>query len=79
MRFLVILTTLFFQVKFDRATGKSRGFGFIRFKTVEAAKEALNGQHEINGQKLEVRVSKKKVSFFENLFWVIVVNVELCK
>lgn len=48
------------EIKYDRDTGKSRGFGFIRFKTVEAAKEALSGEHEINGQKLEVRISRKK-------------------
>lgn len=50
----------FCELKYDRDTKKSRGFGFIRFKSVESAEEALKGYHEIDGRKLEVRLSKKK-------------------
>lgn len=50
----------FYEVKFDRQTKRSRGFGFIRFKTEASAKEALSGYHEIHGRKLVVKVSEKK-------------------
>jgi len=50
----------FHEVKFDRNTGKARGFGFIRFKTVEGARKALNGHHRMMGRMLEVKLSKKK-------------------
>jgi len=50
----------FCELKLHRETKKSRGFGFIRFQTVEAAEEALKGHHEIDGRKLEIRLSKKK-------------------
>jgi len=49
----------FCEIKLDRETQKSRGFGFIRFKTVEAAEEAVLGRHEMNGRKLEVRLSTR--------------------
>lgn len=48
------------EVKYDRHTGKSRGFGFLRFKTIDAAKEAVHGEHELNGQKVYIRVKKEK-------------------
>lgn len=48
------------EVKFDRQTGKSRGFGFIRFKDEETAKEALKGDHYIMGRRVEVRMKKEK-------------------
>ena len=43
---------------------KSRGFGFVRFKTEEGAKEALSGLHEIEGKKLTIKYSEKKVPVF---------------
>jgi len=49
----------FCEIKLDRETQKSRGFGFIRFKTVEAAEEAVLGCHEMDGRKLEVRLSRR--------------------
>jgi len=48
------------EVKKDRATGNSRGFGFIRFKDAECAKAALNAEHYMNGRKVEVRQKKDK-------------------
>jgi len=48
------------EIKYSRSTGASRGFGFIRFKTVEAAKEAVHGHHAIKGNKVEVQLPKSK-------------------
>jgi len=48
------------ELKVDRETKKSRGFGFIRFKDADAAQEAVKGHHELLGRKLEVRLSRKK-------------------
>jgi len=50
----------FCQLKTDRNTDKSRGFGFVRFKTEEAAEIAIKGNHEIQGRKLVVRTSQRK-------------------
>lgn len=48
------------ELKVDFHTKKSKGFCFIQFKTEEAAKLALKGQHEIGGRRLEIRLSKKQ-------------------
>jgi len=50
----------FAEIKLDRFTKRSRGFGFVRFKTEEGAREAMSGNHEIEGQKLVVKFSEKK-------------------
>jgi len=52
--------TEFCEVKFDRSTGKSRGFGFVRFKDAETAKEAMDGEHYLMGRRVEVRLKKEK-------------------
>jgi len=49
----------FCELKYDRVTKKSRGFAFIRFKTEEAAKKALEGHHEMGGYRLYIELSKK--------------------
>ena len=54
----------FVEIKHDRYTKKSRGFGFVRFKTEDGAREALSGNHEIEGMKLVVKFSEKKVRCF---------------
>ena len=51
-------------------TGQSRGFGFIRFKTDEAAKNALIHNHTIQGRNVEVRLPRAKVIDAEILFCV---------
>lgn len=58
----------FCELKLDRNTQKSRGFGFIRFQHEDAAKEALKGHHEIGGRKLNVRLSKKQDEVSMKLF-----------
>lgn len=43
----------------DRATGQSRGFGFVEMASVEAAKSALqqlNG-HELDGRQLRIELA----------------------
>jgi len=47
------------EVKIDRQTGKSRGFGFIRFKTEESAQCALEKDHYLGGRKLEVKLKRE--------------------
>lgn len=48
------------EVKYDNE-GKSRGFGFIRFKSTKATEAALAGIHILNNRKFEVRYSKKSL------------------
>jgi len=48
------------QIKFDMATGKSKGFGFVRFKEEDAAKEALNGEDYIDGRRIYIKLKKDK-------------------
>jgi len=46
----------------DRETGKSKGFGFIEFASVEeaaAAKEAMDGA-ELDGRNIKVDFAKEK-------------------
>jgi len=58
----------FHELKYNRETKKSRGFGFIRFKTEEGAKEALNGKHSMDGRKLEIRMSRAQETSPTKLF-----------
>jgi RNA recognition motif-containing protein len=47
----------------DRETGKSRGFGFVEFATVEEAvkaKEAMDGA-ELDGRTIKVDYAQEKV------------------
>ena len=48
-------------MKLDVTTKEPRGFAFIRFKTMEAAKLALSDTHIILGQQVEVQKTIKRV------------------
>jgi len=52
----------FVRVVSDRETGKSKGFGFVEFTTVEdavKAQEAMNGK-ELDGRELRVDFAQEK-------------------
>ncbi|XP_057974800.1 uncharacterized protein LOC131162385 isoform X2 [Malania oleifera] len=44
----------------DRASGRSRGFGYIIFSSSEDAEKALIAQHTLNGRMLEVKIATPK-------------------
>ncbi|KAH7721926.1 Protein SQD-1 a [Aphelenchoides avenae] len=49
------------QVKFDRATGRSRGFAFVEFATAEACKNALaQREQQIKNKQVEVKPAKSR-------------------
>lgn len=49
------------QVKFDRQTGRSRGFAFVEFTTGEACKTALASREQtIKGKQVEVKPAKSR-------------------
>jgi RNA recognition motif-containing protein len=49
------------QVKFDRATGRSRGFAFVEFATAEACKNALTQREQtIKNKQVEVKPAKSR-------------------
>lgn len=49
------------QVKFDRQTGRSRGFAFVEFTTGEACKTALGAREQtIKGKSVEVKPAKSR-------------------
>ena len=48
------------MLKTDQSTGKSRGFGFIRFDNEESAKNALAGELEYMGRKIYIKPKTQK-------------------
>lgn len=50
------------SVVMDRATGRSRGFGFVEMDTQEAADAAIQALHdsELAGRKIVVNVARPK-------------------
>ncbi|PIK58354.1 putative TAR DNA-binding protein 43 isoform X2 [Apostichopus japonicus] len=47
---------VFSEIKFDRLTGKSKGFGFVRFAEAETGKQVMVKKHIIQGRTCEVKV-----------------------
>jgi len=48
------------EVKTHRDSGKSRGYGFIRFRDESCASQAVSREHHMNGRKVEVRLKEQK-------------------
>ncbi|XP_043689877.1 ELAV-like protein 1 isoform X2 [Telopea speciosissima] len=44
----------------DRASGRSHGFGYVTFSSLEDVEKAVAAQHHINGRTLEVKVATPK-------------------
>ena len=49
----------------DQATKRSKGFGFIRFKTEEAAQAVLDAEHTLGGRSLDVKFPYKSSGMFQ--------------
>lgn len=49
------------EIKTDAKTGKSKGFGFIRFSSYESQKTVLERHHFVDGRWCEVRVPNSKL------------------
>lgn len=47
------------EIKTDRQTNKSKGYGFVRFTQVEVVEAVLAASHTIDGRKCEVRFPRK--------------------
>lgn len=47
-------------VKWDEATGNSRGFGFVTFQSSTAVNDALSIQHAVDGKAVECKVAAAK-------------------
>lgn len=55
------------QVKYDRMTGRSRGFAFVEFETVEACKASLTqSEQTIKGKQCEVKPAKTREMGYMN-------------
>ena len=50
------------NLRCDRGTGRPKGFGFVTFKTAEAAQEAIDEMHgaECEGRELTVNFAEKR-------------------
>jgi len=49
------------NIKTDPATGRSRGFAFVVFKTIQSLQDAVNEQeHSVKGKKVAVKKAKAK-------------------
>jgi hypothetical protein len=56
-----------YEIKMDSQTKKSKGFGFIRFKKEESAKEVLEESHSMGGRNLDVRFPYKHGPYQDNI------------
>ena len=60
--FVGIVVLFLCQVKMDYHSGKSRGFGFVNFKSPEVRQKVLSQVHYIQGRNCHVREPGSKVS-----------------
>ena len=44
----------------ERSTGRSRGFGYVTFASIDDAMEVLSGEHVLGNRMLEVKVATPK-------------------
>uniref|UniRef100_A0A452YZK6 RRM domain-containing protein n=1 Tax=Aegilops tauschii subsp. strangulata TaxID=200361 RepID=A0A452YZK6_AEGTS len=44
----------------DRSSGRSRGFGYVTFSSVEDAKNVVNSEHILGDRTLEVKIATPK-------------------
>jgi len=51
----------FLQIKRDE-TGKSKGYGFIRFSTYESQESVISKRHMIEGRWCDVKIPHSKVT-----------------
>lgn len=51
------------EVKTDKDSSKSRGFGFVRFFSSEVQREVQTGEHCIKGRNVELKFPRKSVSY----------------
>jgi len=52
------------EIKMDRQTNKSKGFGFVRFTEVDAVEQVLAATHTIGGRKCDVQFPKREPQGF---------------
>jgi len=48
------------EIKVDKQTSKSKGFGFVRFSEVDVVENVLKASHSIGGRKCEVQFPKRE-------------------
>jgi hypothetical protein len=61
-QFLYVLLFVCLQVKKDRNTGNSMGFGFLHFASCDVQQRVLMKQHMIGDRWCEVRIPNSKVA-----------------
>lgn len=52
--------TAYCEVIYDVRTKESRGFGFVRFKDMDTARQAVDAEHYINGRKVVLNLKQEK-------------------
>ena len=50
-----------------KETGKSRGYGFIRFKDEETAQSVVKAEHHLQGRRIEIKMKQVLVYFSNNV------------
>ena len=58
---IYLISAASFQVKKDRKTGQSKGFGFIRYAAFESQRRALAHRHVMDWRVVDLKISSDKV------------------